>query len=301
MVILMVRIGQLCNRLFSVGAFVANSIENGHSMLCTSFDDYYDNFETLNANSRKYKIRFLQSDQRVQKFFIKIVYKIIRQFPITAEYAGIYIYKGKESINNNEFITLAKNKNLFVHGWPYWDVKNFIKHADALRKIFTPKQKYFDIVKNFLEENASEFDLLIGVHVRMGDYKNYLNGRFYFSPEIYLLKIEELGKQLKALNKKPLFILCSNEDFITDKKISESYITSRLDGVSDLILLSKCDYIFGPPSTYSMWASFYGQVPYNNFFASDEILKIEDFSPIIAPSTFANGRELIDVFERYSA
>lgn len=28
-----------------------------------------------------------------------------------------------------------------------------------------------------------------------------------------------------------------------------------------MYLLARCDYIIDPPSTYTMWASFYGNVP----------------------------------------
>ena len=31
--------------------------------------------------------------------------------------------------------------------------------------------------------------------------------------------------------------------------------------IGDLYSLAACDYIIGPPSTYTQWASFYGQVP----------------------------------------
>ena len=31
--------------------------------------------------------------------------------------------------------------------------------------------------------------------------------------------------------------------------------------VEDLYALARCDYLVGPPSTYTAWASFYGQVP----------------------------------------
>ena len=31
--------------------------------------------------------------------------------------------------------------------------------------------------------------------------------------------------------------------------------------IGDLIALSKCDLILGPPSTFSGWAAWYGKVP----------------------------------------
>ena len=296
----MVRGGQLCNRLLSISAFVANSIEHNYPMICSSFDDYYDKFASINKSSSPYNIRFLKSKHYVQKLFIKFLYKYISMFPKSAERLGLIIYPGNENINIPGFIEKAIKNKLFVQGWPYWDVNNFIKHSNEIRNIFTPKQEYFDCVAAFLDKLDPSYTALVGVHVRRGDYKNYINGRFYFSTETYLNKMQELNLELISLNKKPIFIICSDEIFAADQNQDFPYVFSSLDDVSDLILLSKCHYIFGPPSTYSMWASFYGNVPYNNFFSEDEILKVEDFSPIIAPSTYANGRVLKDVYERYS-
>jgi hypothetical protein len=36
---------------------------------------------------------------------------------------------------------------------------------------------------------------------------------------------------------------------------------SRGSAVEDLYSLARCDYLLGPPSTFSLWASFYGNVP----------------------------------------
>jgi hypothetical protein len=33
------------------------------------------------------------------------------------------------------------------------------------------------------------------------------------------------------------------------------------DPAGDLFALASCDYIIGPPSTFTMWASFFGNVP----------------------------------------
>ena len=43
--------------------------------------------------------------------------------------------------------------------------------------------------------------------------------------------------------------------------------------VGDLCALAKCDYIIGPLSTFSMWASFYGHKPL--FIIRDDKARIE--------------------------
>jgi hypothetical protein len=41
--------------------------------------------------------------------------------------------------------------------------------------------------------------------------------------------------------------------------------------------LASCDYIVGPPSTFSLWASFYGQVPLCFLQKPDEPLALANF------------------------
>jgi len=47
--------------------------------------------------------------------------------------------------------------------------------------------------------------------------------------------------------------------------------------VSDIFALSDCDYILGPKSTFTQWASFYGARPLLHLQGSDQVVKIEEF------------------------
>lgn len=69
-------------------------------------------------------------------------------------------------------------------------------------------------------------------------------------------------------------------------------------GIEDLYALSKCDYIFGPPSTFSMWASFYGEVPLKFFETTNEKFSLNDFSVIRYQCHFENGTEYIPLSNR---
>lgn len=43
--------------------------------------------------------------------------------------------------------------------------------------------------------------------------------------------------------------------------LGNSLLLKKLFIIEDMYSLAECDYIIGPPSTYTMWASFYGEVP----------------------------------------
>jgi hypothetical protein len=54
------------------------------------------------------------------------------------------------------------------------------------------------------------------------------------------------------------FLICSNETIPADQLTGLSYSFGLGDLIEDLYNLSECNYNAGPPSTFSMWASFYG-------------------------------------------
>ena len=53
--------------------------------------------------------------------------------------------------------------------------------------------------------------------------------------------------------------------------------------------MSLADYIMGVPSTFSMWASFYGKVPLRILQYKDEKVQLNQFSAIVSQNEFENG------------
>jgi hypothetical protein len=47
--------------------------------------------------------------------------------------------------------------------------------------------------------------------------------------------------------------------------------------VEDLYSFTHCDYLIGPPSTFTSWASFYGRVPLCRVESPEMPIRREDF------------------------
>lgn len=71
--------------------------------------------------------------------------------------------------------------------------------------------------------------------------------------------MHELAEQFPAC--KVSFLVCSNEQLGKHEFPGLSLGFGPGFPVEDLYALANCDYVFGPPSTYSQWASFYGDTP----------------------------------------
>ena len=61
----------------------------------------------------------------------------------------------------------------------------------------------------------------------------------------------------------------------------DSALPAPVHPVSAMHAMSLCDYILGPPSTFSGWASFMGRVPRLEIKSRDHVVRLEEF---VAPS-----------------
>ena len=71
----------------------------------------------------------------------------------------------------------------------------------------------------------------------------------------------EMRDLLAAQGRSAVFLLTSDEPIDQADYSGFQTVVGTGGPIGDLYGLSKCDYIIGPPSTFSTWAAFYGQVP----------------------------------------
>src|SRR6185312_2200095 len=102
---------------------------------------------------------------------------------------------------------------------------------------------------------------IVGVHIRKGDYSTFNEGKWFYSNSDYSTFMKNLLKLQLFKEKKIGFLLCSDEKINEADFIGFNVIKSTGHFIEDLYALSCCDFIMGPTSTYSGWASFYGKKP----------------------------------------
>ncbi len=133
------------------------------------------------------------------------------------------------------------------------------KHAPAIRERFRLRQQFRERVSQWIEPLREEFTMLIGVHLRRGDYNRYRGGQWFFDSSVY----RRLMLHVAALfaEKRVVFLLASNErlDLAEFPGLEVRQAPGHL--ALDMYSLAECDLIVGPPSTFSGWASFVGQTP----------------------------------------
>jgi hypothetical protein len=83
--------------------------------------------------------------------------------------------------------------------------------------------------------------------------------------------MQELAAQFP--DRKVAFFVCSDEPRTADEFPGLSVGLGAGSPVGDLYALAGCDYIFGPQSTFTQWASFYGNKPL--FLLNDANARLE--------------------------
>jgi hypothetical protein len=157
--------------------------------------------------------------------------------------------------------TVLKKELVFAKGWHFRAFDLTRKHRDYFIRKYSLLPKYYR--ENELYKKLKDLDrnrhIVVGVHVRRGDYKVWEEGKYYFSDAVYRKYMESLSSQLtKNPQKRILFIIFSDEQINIAE--DESVIPSKNAWYVDQMLMSMCDYLIGPPSTFTMWASYTGHV-----------------------------------------
>ena len=222
-----------------------------------------------------YAINF---DKRIFGFFFASKY--LRLFPNLAKSKNISFYLSTNSIDINngikiiwaiftvlrvyatcklEEISTSKFKIIDISGWDHRYDKSFIgKNKNEILKLFTPEERVQTRIKEILINRDKT--IYVGIHIRRGDYKYWMNGRYYFSDTEYLDIIHKTFIKIKDKNqtKRIKFIICSNDKFNIQEfdlngkiKVEDIKQIDNSEFILDLYLLANCDYILGPPSSFS--------------------------------------------------
>jgi hypothetical protein len=153
---------------------------------------------------------------------------------------------------------VARRGPVLFAGWEL-RTRTLAAHAEVIRRHFAPVPAHARAVAALHAQLRARADLVIGVHVRRGDYAGWKGGQYFWEPAAYVA----LARRVASLfaGRRALFLVASNEPIDPALWADLPFAPAPGHPVQDLYALAGCDLLFGPPSTFSQWASFYGDVP----------------------------------------
>ena len=248
---------QMCNNLLQYAHVYAWGREHGRKVISMRFSYKYQYFHICHTNLTGFG------------WYLLAKYMAALRLLPTASF--------KHRDCNREALErkMLRHRNIVVSGWfvRYYDL--FLKYRDEICELFTLDDQYTAPVKAKMQEteqNSQDDILRLGVHIRRGDYAQWRDGQFFFSDEVYADHINRFAEihPGKALH----VYLSTNDPSVSEEhfqKLCPKVCIHHLQGSApeDLFMLSECDYLIGPPSTFSMVAAMYRDIPLYRMDSAD--------------------------------
>lgn len=269
--------GQMCNNILQYAHVYAWARENHRHCMSMRF---------------AYKYQFFKiCDSKNHNMFMYLVGKYAAKYKIlpTVTYGLI-----ETNTQEKEDFTLSHH-NLIIEGWGVRHYDLFLKYKSEILELFDFKEEIHHKVDKIISTTSNGDTIKIGVHIRRGDYQTFFNGIYYFYDYSYIHYIRQVMSLFP--DKRFTIYICSN-----DNNLKKDYYIKGLSNAKvvfpngnageDLCLLSKCDYLIGPPSSYSLVATMYGKAKLHWMIKDTNSLCLESFK------TF---EELFTTFDNYWA
>ena len=244
MIILLVRSGQMCNQMLSLAAVYSLGLEYQCNVKCPVID----------TELKKY----FAFDEKVNDGICKVQM-------YSSKFGNFCTFVAKNAkkvfkLDYNKKFKPEKRGNQYFFNWiSMLDNNVFCNHVSEIRHFFAIRPEIEEKCKDILEREKNSDVITVGVHLRRGDYRTFRNGELYFDDAVMIRWLKHLSETMES-GKSVRFALCSNEkiDIETYKRNGLDVFTPGGSGIEDLCCLSLCDYVMGPPSTFSFWAAMYG-------------------------------------------
>jgi len=268
MFVLARKYGRLGNRLRRAAHLVAASIDHGHTLVDLSFSEYAADFE---ATRRDLFCRYpparraLPAPRWIRALLDRLATLALRIARLVSPPGALLravVWRDVEveyRLDAPAFRDLARRSRILLfEGWTF-RTSAVERHAAAIRAHFTPARALAERAEAIAAGLRSKTEILVGVHLRRGDYDTWLGGRYHYPPSTYA----DLMRRVLTLfpGRRVLFLVCSNEPVPKDPFDGLPYALGTDHPVVDLYTLARCDYLLGPPSSFTLWASFAGDVP----------------------------------------
>ena len=190
----------------------------------------------------------------------RVLHLVARSWPRVQACALDVLAEETADMEKPVFGDYARGKALtFYAGWRIHAWNLVEARETKLRSRFQPAMSRAAETREWLAELRRRHRVLVGVHLRRGDYRLWHNGRFLFSANRYATWLREV----RDLWPEAGFVLVSDEPISREVFVGLP-LYEVPPGVEpgwflDWVALTGCDCIIGPPSTYSATAAFVGE------------------------------------------
>ena len=251
--------GWMCNNILQYGHFYAWGREHGRKTMSMRFAFKFQYFHICNT-----------------KYHHFLNYAI-------AKYAAKWgliptlTFNVKDADTTEQEQVMLNKKHVVVAGWEARWYDLFVKYKSEIIDLFAFKKSVVKACQQVLAE-TTDGTLRLGVHIRRGDYARWYGGQYFYNDDQFL----NIIKQFLTLHPKTTVYILGNDPSLDKERYRRELNGAKVifpcgNAAEDLYVLSECDYLIGPPSTFSLTASMYHDTPLYWILDADKPLTEEAF------------------------
>lgn len=237
--------GQMCNNMLQYAHLYAWGREHGRKTMSMRF---------------AYKYRYFKiCDSRYHNFLMYLIGKWGASMNLLPCISFDECSSPKEVARQ-----LLLHRHCVAQGWyaRFYDL--FFKYKHEIIDMFSFKPEIIQNVQSKMQPLADNDCIRLGVHIRRGDYARWQGGKYFFTDDEFALYIKAFAND--HTDKEITVFLSSNDASVSAETFKEKTGIKKvykLDGnpAEDLCMLSECDFLIGPPSTFSLVAAMYHDIP----------------------------------------
>lgn len=240
--------GQMCNNILQYGHAYAWGREYGRTTMSMRFAYKYQYFHICNTRWHWFIVYLFAKMSAALKVLPVITFPTDKDVDTSAPEQLMHKYK-----------------NAVVEGWRVEFHDLFIKYKEEIIRLFAFNRDIKEKISGYMGIHDEPSDAVrLGVHIRRGDYRTFCGGKYFYDDKVYIDYIKTFAARYGE--KMVKVYICGNDPHL-DKDLYRSQIPSAElffpngNPGEDLCVLSECDYLIGAPSTFSLVASMYHDIP----------------------------------------
>ena len=243
---------QMCNNLLQYAHVYAWGREHGRTVISMRFSYKYQYFRICHT--------------RLTGFLWYLLAKYLAAIGLLPTASFKHADCDREALERK----MLRHRHIVVSGWHARWYDLFLKYRQDICRLFTIDETYtLPVAQQMTQAEAESRQgagavVRLGVHIRRGDYAQWADGRYFYADEVYASHINRFAEMHPG--ESVHVYLATNDPAVSADRfglLCPAATLHHLNGNApqDLFMLSECDFIIGPPSTFSLVAAMYRDIP----------------------------------------
>jgi len=230
------------------------------------------------SNPSLWDMQGIYSNNKLYPVCLKLLLKLLNAL---AKLGILKIVELDDTSRYEEYARLfMRSPCILISGWAFKNPDLTKKHQQFFADKYAVKTSLTqnnDLLKNISRWKQDEHRV-IGLHIRRGDYSEFQGGRYFYSDQQYQTIMQRMDSLLRETGQGKFKVVVFSNESVDLFPGDASVVTSRNKWFIDQAAMGQCDYLIGPPSTFTLWASYVGTAKFLQIKSADQKFTLDDFT-----------------------